>query len=70
MSYINWLSLFLVILGIALFLVGANIYNAIVGWVGIYMVIGGILLYLGVYLYFELRKKVPAKEAAAQAQNP
>ncbi len=70
MSYINWLSLFLVIFGIAFFLVGANIYNAIVGWAGVYMVIGGILLYLAVYLYTELRKKEPSKEAVPQAQNP
>ncbi len=70
MSYINWLSILLVILGIALFLVGANIYNAFVGWAGVYMVIGGILLYLGKYLYAELRKKEPQKEAAPQAQNP
>ncbi len=70
MSYINWLSILLVILGIALFLVGANIYNAIVGWAGVYMIIGGILLYLGRYLYAELRKKEPPKEATPQAQNP
>jgi len=70
MSYINWLSLFLVIFGIAFFLIGANIYNAIIGWAGVYMVIGGILLYLAVYLYFELRKKAPSQEATPQAQNP
>jgi len=70
MSYINWLSFFLVILGIALFLVGANIYNAFVGWAGVYMVIGGILLYVCVYLYVELRKKGSAKEVAPQPQNP
>jgi multisubunit Na+/H+ antiporter MnhB subunit len=67
MSWINWLCIFLVIAGIGLFLVGANIYNPIVGWAGFYMVIGGILVYLVVYLYTELKKKQPAKEAA---QNP
>jgi multisubunit Na+/H+ antiporter MnhB subunit len=45
------------ILGFVLFVVGANIYNAIVGYTGIYMFIGAILAYLVIYIYNEMTKK-------------
>lgn len=56
MSLINWLCLALVIAGIGLFLYGANVYDATIGWAGFYMGIAGILLYLGSYIYFEIKK--------------
>ena len=38
--------LLVVILGIVLFLYGANYYDDIVGWTGVGLVIGGILAYV------------------------
>jgi membrane-bound ClpP family serine protease len=66
MSWINWLCIALVIAGIGLFLYGANVYNATVGWAGFYMGITGILLYIGSYIYFEIKKET-VKEPV---QNP
>jgi hypothetical protein len=45
--------LLVVILGIILFLYGANYYNNIVGWAGVYLFFGGIVAYvlLRVFLY-------------------
>ncbi len=61
MSWANWVCLGLVVLGCALFLYGANYYNAVVGWVGVYLFIGGILVFLSLYIYGELTKKVPVQ---------
>lgn len=56
MSWINWLCIVLIFAGIGLFLYGANVYDATIGWAGFYMVIAGILLYIGAYIYFEIKK--------------
>ena len=43
----KWLAcLLVVILGIVLFLYGANYYNGVVGWAGVYLFVGGIVAYL------------------------
>jgi hypothetical protein len=44
-------------LGFALFLYGANMFDAIVGWIGVYFFFGGILLFLILQIYGELTKK-------------
>ena len=44
-------------LGVVLFLYGANYYDAAVGWVGVYLVIIGVMLILVRYIYYELTKK-------------
>ena len=36
----------IVVLGIILFLYGANYYNDIVGWSGVYLFLGGIVAYV------------------------
>lgn len=59
MSWIDWTCLGIFILGFLLFLVGANIYNAIIGYTGIYLFIGAIAAYLIIYVYTELTKKLP-----------
>ena len=38
--------LLVVILGIVLFLYGANYYSDVVGWAGVYLFVGGIVTYL------------------------
>ena len=40
-----------VILGIILFLYGANYYNNIVGWAGVYLFIGGIVAYALLWVF-------------------
>ena len=63
MSWINWLCIGIIILGIILFLYGANYYDAAVGWAGVALFIAGILTLLIRYIYGELTKKV-------ETQNP
>jgi hypothetical protein len=55
--------LVIVILGFALFLYGANFYDAVVGWIGVFLFFGGILAFLVLYIYGELTKK-------EEVQNP
>jgi len=56
---VDWkglICLFVVILGLVLFLYGANYYDNIVGWVGIYSFVGGILAYVFVLIFRRLKK--------------
>jgi divalent metal cation (Fe/Co/Zn/Cd) transporter len=57
MSRTDWACLSAIILGFALFLYGANFFDAIVGWIGVYFFFGGILVFLVLYIYGELTKK-------------
>lgn len=59
MTWLNLASVLLVIVGLGLFLYGANVYNAPIGWTGFSFSIAGILLYVMYFLYVQLRKKVP-----------
>lgn len=53
----------IIILGVVLFLYGANLFDAVIGWVGFGLIIGGILVFLAFYIYNELTKK-------EKVQNP
>jgi len=57
MQWINWACLVLTVTGILLFVIGANIYNAIIGWTGITLGAGGTVAYLVWRIYSELTKK-------------
>jgi len=57
MSWINWACLGTIIVGVILFLYGANYYDATVGWTGVFLGIAGILVFLLYYIYSELTKK-------------
>ena len=57
MSWTDWTCLGIFIMGFLLFIVGANIYNAIIGYSGIYFFIGAIAAYLVIYVFKELTKK-------------
>lgn len=46
MEWKGFACLLVVILGLVLFLYGANYYNNIVGWTGVYLFVGGILAYV------------------------
>ncbi len=67
MSWLNWLSIIMVLVGIGLFLYGANVYDATVGWGGFYLGIAGILLYITTYVYVWYKKN---ETSEAQPQNP
>jgi hypothetical protein len=58
MSWTDWTLLAAFIVGFILFLYGANTYNAIVGYGGIYLFIGSIAVYLVLYIYHEITKKI------------
>jgi membrane-bound ClpP family serine protease len=70
----DWACIGFIILGIILFLIGANYYNAVVGWLGVLLFLGGILILLGLYVYNVLSKPKPQKETVAEVseevQNP
>ena len=57
MSWVNLTCLGMVIVGVVLFLYGANFYDVVIGWVSVYLIIGGILVFLLFYIYNELTKK-------------
>jgi len=43
MSWKDLVCLCVVIIGIVLFLYGANFYGALIGWTGVWLVIGGFI---------------------------
>jgi membrane-bound ClpP family serine protease len=67
MSRTNWVCLGIIVLGIMLFLYGANYYNDIVGWAGVYLFITGILVIIVLYIYSELTKKSESSEPVERA---
>jgi hypothetical protein len=54
----NLRFLLVVILGIFLFLYGANYYDNIIGWAGVYLFVGGILAYAILWIFRRLKKGV------------
>jgi hypothetical protein len=62
-SWTDWACFGAVMLGLVLFLYGANFYDVIVGWIGVYLFFGAILAFLILYIYGELTKK-------EEVQNP
>jgi len=60
----DWACVVLILLGIILFLVGANYYNSLVGWSGVFMFIVGILALIVLCVYHTLTK--PAGQNAPQ----
>jgi len=61
MSKIDWALIGLILLGILLFLVGANLYNASVGWFGLFLFGGSILALIALYVYGVLARKAVQK---------
>jgi hypothetical protein len=51
------------VLGIFLFLYGANYFDNIIGWTGVYLFGGAILLRLVLYIYGKVTKKNPAQNS-------
>lgn len=55
MSGKDLICLCLVILGVVLFLYGANYYDALIGWIGAYLIIGGFLVKIVLMVWETLR---------------
>ncbi len=62
MSKEDWVCVVLMILGIVLFLVGANVWNAVVGWAGVFLFLVGLVALIVFYVYNKL--------ASSPVQNP
>ena len=62
MSLTYWFLLGVAILGIGLFLYGANYYDPVVGWVGVAFFAVAFVVFLALYVRSELTKK-PAQNA-------
>ncbi len=61
MSRIDWALVGLVLLGILLFLVGANIYNDAVGWFGVFLFAGSLSALIFLYVRGVLARKFVQK---------
>jgi membrane-bound ClpP family serine protease len=56
-SRTDWACLGLILLGIILFLIGANYWNAFAGWFGVFLFVGGVLAWIARYVYGLLVKR-------------
>jgi hypothetical protein len=56
MTWDDWICLALVIVGVVLFLYGANYYNETVGWLGVFLFVGAIVTLIVLYVYRSLTK--------------
>ena len=70
-SWKDWICVFSIILGIILFLYGANYYDPTVGWTGVFFFVGGIVVIVLLYVYNTLNKKEEKdeKEVSEPTQN-
>ena len=57
MSQTDWICIGLALLGVFLFLYGANFYNAFVGWFGVFLFVGSIVAWIVLYVYGALFRK-------------
>jgi hypothetical protein len=47
----------MIMIGVILFLYGANYYNATIGWIGFYLILGGFFAGISLKIYRNVRKK-------------
>jgi len=57
MSWKDIICLFAVIIGVILFLYGANYYDAVIGWIGIFLIVAGLAFELVFRLYEVIGKR-------------
>ncbi len=69
MSLKDWLCAAIIILGILMFLYGANYYDNTVGWAGVFLTAGGILAIIVLYVHGTLSKRVDPGHVP-ETQNP
>jgi membrane-bound ClpP family serine protease len=59
----DWACIGIIVMGIILFLVGANVYNAFLGYLGVFFLIGGVLALIALYIYnYLLSRRTPSSE--------
>jgi peptidoglycan biosynthesis protein MviN/MurJ (putative lipid II flippase) len=61
MTWKDLVCLSIAVVGIILFLYGANYYDGTVGWAGVYVIIAGVLAEVALQIYEFLREKVLIK---------
>ena len=61
-AFMKWLLAVVVVIGVALFLYGANYYDSVVGWVGVALVAACVVGLLMLYVYDELAKRSKAQK--------
>jgi hypothetical protein len=57
MSWKDLVCLCIVIIGVVLFLYGANYYSALIGWTGVYFVFAGFLAEIVLLVWESLKKR-------------
>ena len=57
MSRADWVFFCLLILGVILFLIGANYYNSLVGWLGVFLFVGSVVAWILLYVYNWLKNR-------------
>ncbi len=63
MSSLKWFLIIVAVVGVILFLYGANYgtsteyYDPVIGWVGVALVAASIVVFLALYVYEEVTKK-------------
>lgn len=57
MSALKWFLATVFVIGVILFLYGANYYDPVVGWVGEVVAAAGLIAFGALYIYEELTKR-------------
>ncbi len=57
MSRIDWILVGIILLGVFLFLYGANYYNEVAGWAGFALFVSGIAALIILYIYHWIIKQ-------------
>jgi len=57
MSWKEILCVCVIVMGVILFLYGANYYNAFIGWTGFSLILGGFFVEIAFKVYESVRKK-------------
>ena len=63
MSWTDVVAFCLVLVGVVLFLYGANYFDAVVGWAGVFLVVAGVVVAPLLRIVFVKRKKREGLEA-------
>ncbi len=57
MSRADWVFFGLLVLGVILFLIGANYWNDVVGWLGVFLFVGSVVAWVVLYVYNWLKRR-------------
>ncbi len=57
MSWRDIVCVYIIVIGVVLFLYGSNYYDVLAGWTGVYLVIGGFFAEIILKVYENVRKR-------------